>query len=108
MVIQDKEYNHTLGSLTPLGLVPQSVSTSRSHISSGFPFGMCIEKERRNGCIIYICGWTCEVAKPSGKGGVSVPCINWVRIVETGRTLERCQTQIVDSWNRPVVSEVSW
>src|ERR1041384_4650162 len=46
MVIQNKEYNHTLGSLTPLGLVPQSVSTSRSHISSGFPFGMCIEKER--------------------------------------------------------------
>src|ERR1043165_6160960 len=44
MVIQDKEYNHTLGSLTPLGLVPQSVSTSRSHISSGFPFGMCIKK----------------------------------------------------------------
>src|ERR1041384_613845 len=47
MVIQDKEYNHTLGSLTPLGLVPQSVSTSRTHISSGFPFGICIEKERR-------------------------------------------------------------
>src|SRR4051812_4679026 len=46
MVIQDKEYNHTLGSLTPLGLVPQSVSMSRSHISSGFLFGICIEKER--------------------------------------------------------------
>src|SRR4051812_50126506 len=31
MVIQDKGYNHTLGSLTPLVLLPQTVSMSRSH-----------------------------------------------------------------------------
>src|SRR4051812_11956974 len=33
MVIQDKECNHTLGSLTPLDLVPHPISNPRSRIS---------------------------------------------------------------------------
>src|SRR3954464_10292167 len=33
VVIQEEEYNHTLGSLTPLDLVPHPVSNPRSRIS---------------------------------------------------------------------------
>src|ERR1041385_6254004 len=108
MVIQDKEYNHTLGSLTPLGLVPWSVSTSRSHISSGFPFDMCIEKERRK--------W---LHHPSYVGAPVRQENHLLKVASRSPTLSESvslirpdsravATQIVDSWNRPVVSEVSW
>ena len=44
MVIRDKEYNHTLGSLTPLDLVTHPDPSPGVTPSSGFPFGICIER----------------------------------------------------------------
>src|SRR3954471_16913941 len=107
MVIQDKEYNHTLGSLTPLVLVPQSVWTSRSHISSRFPFGMCIEKNEGKVASYRYVGAPVRQENHLLKVTSRSPALS--ESVSLNRLDSRAvATQIVDSWNRPVVSEVSW
>src|ERR1041384_1991598 len=108
MVIHDKEYNHTLGSLTPLGLVPQSVSMSRSHNR----FGLSIWHVHRKRTMKMIASYRYVGAPVRQRNHL-------LKVASRSPTLSESisliwpdsraeATQIVDSWDRPVVSEVSW
>ena len=59
----------------PFGLFTYPIR-SRSHTRFGFSIWHVHRKRKmKMAAFIYICEWTCEAAKPSGKGGVSVPYI---------------------------------
>ena len=108
MVIQDKEYNYTLGSPTPLGLLPQSVLTSRSHISSRFPFGIYIEK---NGCTVASYRYVGAPVRQENhllKVASQSPALS-ESVLLNQLDSRAVATQIVDSWIREVdVRVVPW
>src|SRR3954470_22227903 len=77
--------------------------TSRSHISSGFPFGMCIEKNEGMVASYRYVGAPVRQENHLPKvASRSLALFESVSFIRPGSRAEA--TRIVDSWNRPVVS----
>src|SRR4051812_13647994 len=106
MVIQDKEYNHTLGSLTPLGLVPQSVLTSRSHNRFGLSIWHVHRKSMNESASYRYVGGPVRQENHMLKVASRSPTMS--ESVSLNRPDSRAVATQIVGWNRPVVSEVSW